>query len=206
MDLLRGERAMVHRWMRKWLSRLALRNERGYDKGSEQRGVPVRQRHVRLFVEMLEDRNLLSVHIQFDFSHDFNNFFSANPQAQTTLQAAADQLTSSITTSLSAISPGGTNTWTAITFEPSNTAQQLQISNLNVPADTLIVFAGGENLSAGSSELGQGGPGGFNAQGSSAFLSTVSTRGQTGAAATPPTGFGPWGGSITFATNPSGGW
>lgn len=52
------------------------------------------------------------------------------------------------------------------------------------------------------STLGIGGPGGFSAGGTAAFLNTVRARGQSGALlANDPTDFGPWGGSITFDTD-----
>lgn len=195
---------MAHRWWRKWLKSLSACAGRGVRKTSVQPCAAPRRHCVRPVLEMLEDRTLLSIQIQFDFSRDTNSFFGTNPQAQSVLQAAADNLTSRIITNLTAIVPGGSNTWTAITDHPSIAGQTLEVSNLNVPANTLIVYTGGQNLSGGT--LGRGGPGGFQSAGSSAFLTTVATRGQAGANASPPTGFGPWGGSLTFTITPSGGW
>ncbi len=195
---------MVHRSWRHWIRSLSARAGLGVRKTAVHKSVDRRRRCVRPSLEMLEDRTLLSILIQFDYSRDSNNFFGTNPQAQVILQAAADNLTSSLINNLTAIVPGGANTWTAITDDPSNAAQNIEVVNLNVPANTLIVYAGAQNFPSG--QLGLGGPGGFQSSGSPAFLTTVATRGQAGADDTPATGFGPWGGSISFAIAPSGGW
>ncbi len=61
-----------------------------------------------------------------------------------------------------------------------------------MPADTIVVYIAGAP-SGNSDEAGFGGPGGYNASGNAAFLNSVQNRGQSG--------FGPWGGSISFSTN-----
>ena len=68
-----------------------------------------------------------------------------------------------------------------------------------IPANTLRVFVGGRALSG--STLGEGGYGGYSANGNTAWLNTVAARGQTGAFAPTPNDFGPWGGSIAFDTS-----
>jgi hypothetical protein len=136
-----------------------------------------------------------AIDIQFDFGFDTNNFFNGHPERQATLNAAAAVFESRLTDTLTAITPGGTNTWTA-TFDNPSTGLEQAVVNLSIPTNVLKVYAGGRDLSG--STLGQGGPGGFSAGGSAAFLDTVEFRGQTGAASNPPTDFGPWGGSVTF--------
>src|SRR5204862_7594651 len=64
-------------------------------------------------------------------------------------------------------------------------------------ANTLVIYVGGRS-DLGGSELGQGGPGGFSASGSSTFVNNVGSRGQSGTTGTTPTDFAPRGGAITF--------
>ncbi|RMF83954.1 MAG: peptidase M10A and M12B matrixin and adamalysin [Nitrospirae bacterium] len=133
--------------------------------------------------------------IQFDYGYDTGGFFSSHPNAQTDLQAAGHYFETRITDTLSAITSGGPNHFTASFTDPA-TGNPTSISDYSVPADTLVVFVGGQNL--GGSALGQGGPGGFSVSGTQSFVDAAAYRGQAGAAASPPTDFGPWGGSITF--------
>lgn len=116
----------------------------------------------------------------------------------TALQTAGTTIANRLADTLTAITPGGTNTWTTDTFNPSNPAASINVTNLSIPQNHVHVYVGGAAL--GGSELGLGGPGGFSGSGSSAFLNTVSARGQAGAlgATTSQTDFGPWGGSIAF--------
>lgn len=152
-----------------------------------------------LRVESLEQRHLLSgISIQFDYTYDTNNFF--NTQAKKDLlDQAASVFEDRINDTLLAIKPSGSNTWSAVFTDPSS-GQNRSIDNLNIAEGMIIVYVGGRTFSS-SSELGEGGPGGFNANGNQTWLDTVSARGQSGALASPKTDFGTWGGSITFATN-----
>lgn len=139
------------------------------------------------------------ISIQFDYSLDTNNFFSGpNVARRANLEAAGNFFESLFNDSFTAITPGGPNSWTASFFHPGN-GSNATASNLSIPADTIIIYAGGYSL--GGNTLGQGGPGGFSAGGFSSFLNNLETRGQgvtTGAGATD---FSLWGGSITFDTN-----
>jgi hypothetical protein len=136
------------------------------------------------------------VSIALNYTYDTNNFF--NTQARRDLlQLAADVLASRLDDTLTAIQPSGTNTWSAQFSNPATGATQA-VSNLNVPSNTITVFAGGRDLPTG--QLGIGGPGGFSAGGTQAWLNTVRGRGQAGALLAPQTDVGPWGGSITFDT------
>lgn len=146
-------------------------------------------------VEHLEERVQLSaVSIQFDYRFDSTNFFDA-PGTKALLQQAADSLTSRLSDSLTAITPSGTNTWEALIGGAGGSP--ISLSNLTVPADTLIVFVGAGNFSG---ELAVGAPGGISASGDDEWLDTVDARGQLGALEGPPTDFGPWGGSLWFNT------
>ncbi len=162
----------------------------------------------RLEVEALEDRALPSITIQFDFSHDSTGFFSVPAHLQA-LQAAANDLTARLGDSLAAIvpNPAAGNTWVASFTDPA-TGTVTNIPNMTVPANTIIVFAGGRAVAPGSAELGVGGPVGFSALGAQTFINTVAGRGQAGALGpdAQQTDFGPWGGSVTFDSSPSTNW
>lgn len=147
--------------------------------------------------ETLETRSLPSaLSIVIDYRFDTNNFFDTQ-EKKDLFQQVANLYAARITDNLSAISPSGTNTWQAAFTDPA-TGQSATVSNLYVGTDTIIVFAGGRDLEGNT--LGVGGPGGYSARGSSSWLATVDRRGQSGAAGSNPTDFGPWGGSITFDT------
>jgi Ca2+-binding RTX toxin-like protein len=144
-------------------------------------------------IERLEDRTLLSVSFVFDYRYDTSGFFT--PDRKAVLEAAGQQISSQISDSLQAITPGGGNSWDAVFTNPG-TGNQTQIHNMSVPADTIIVFVAGRDFSG--PELGEGGPGGFSAGGTSSWLNTVKARGQTGALSATETDFGPWGGAVAF--------
>lgn len=140
-----------------------------------------------------------AITIQFDYSLDSGGFFTSNPTAKTDLEAAAQFFDAHLTDTLTAISPGGGNSWTADFFNPS-TGSSMSIANLSISQNEILVYVGGENL--GSGVLGEGGPGvGSPTSGSQSFFDTVQARGQSGALSSTPTDFGPWGGSVSFGTS-----
>jgi hypothetical protein len=162
------------------------------------RGQPSQRKPLRRpTLEELEVRSCPSVTIQIDYSLDTNHFFDTAAKKDV-MQLAASTLGSGLSDSLLPIAPQGTNQWTASIINPATGGTSL-FPNLNVPGDTLIVYAGGRPLDG--SELGEGGPGGYQVSGSPDWQNVVAARGQTGALATPPTDFGPWGGSVSFDTN-----
>lgn len=152
-------------------------------------------------IEVLETRVLpASVSIQIDFSLDTNNFFDT-PLKRSVMQAAADAYAARLTDNLLAIDPSGANRWNAGVNHPG-TGEGINLGNIDVPANTLIVFAGGRPQSVGIAAIG--GPGGFSPSenhGSAEFLNAVRHRGQVGQIADPPTDFGPWGGFVSFNTS-----
>ncbi len=155
-----------------------------------------RARRPRPRLEALEARDCPSVTFRFDYSMDSTGFFN-NPQARATLQLAGQLLSSQLNDSLSAITPGGTNHWSAGVTDPS-TGGTAVLGDLSVPADTIIVYAGGRDY--GGAQLGAGGAGTSSATGPAGWLNTVAARGQSGALSSRPTDYGPWGGSIDFDT------
>jgi hypothetical protein len=134
--------------------------------------------------------------VVFDYSLDTSGFFGAvgSPQ-RAALDAAASRLTSRLADSLTAITPGSGNTWTA-TFNNPTSGAATNVTDLTIAANTIRIYVGGRSLGVGTLGLGQ--TGGFTASGSVAFGQTVASRGQAGALTSPPTDFGPWGGSIAF--------
>jgi len=146
---------------------------------------------------------LANIDIVFDYTYDSSGFFTgANSSRQTLLNDAASVFETRFGDTLSAITSSGSNHFNADFFNPSN-GSSTTINDFSVLADKLVVYVGAFNL--GSGTLGQGGPGGFSAGGSSAFLNNASSRGEPGALGTPAsqTDFGPWGGSISFnSTSP----
>lgn len=134
-----------------------------------------------------------AITITLDYTYDTNNFFGANPGAVSALNAAAGAFTGFLD-DLLAIESGGINYWSA-QFSHPGTGSSQWVADLIVPADTLIIYAGGRDLPG---RLAQGGPGGLSAGGTQEWVDTVRYRGETGAVPPSPTDFGPWGGSITF--------
>ena len=153
-------------------------------------------RKTTLRMDWLEARDNPSVTIQFDYSYDTSRFFDQQSRRDE-LQRAADTLTSQITTSLGAITSNAAagNNWTLTTFNPSdpfNHNADISITNLNIAADTLVIYVGAET-GVGGGEAGLGGYGGYSASGSQPWLDSLRSRGHSG--------FAPWGGSITFDPN-----
>ena len=151
--------------------------------------------------DAMEDRRLPSVTIQLDYSRDVGGFF-AEDSRRDALQRAADTLSALLGDSLSAVVPSGSDHWSASFLDPGDGTVH-SVADLVVPADTLRIFAGGRPLGA-DAELGLGGPGGYESSGSDSWNTLVATRGQTGAGPS-STDFGPWGGSVAFASD-YGGW
>jgi len=137
--------------------------------------------------ETLEDRYTPALTFQFDYSHDTSGFFN-DPAKRAVLEQVGRDVGSHITSALTAIAPSGGNTWTASFFDPS-TGGQTQVSNLTVPADTVVVYVGARKLTG--AEAAQGGYGGYGWGGDPAWGTAVADRGQS---------FAVWGGSLAFDT------
>ncbi len=143
-------------------------------------------------VSSINTNGPLTAVIRYDY--DTRGFFTTARRAL--LQSAIDSMVERLNDSLDAITPTASNTWTATFANPSDRNKQVSIKNLNVKANELIIYAGAQPLPG--SQLGEGSYGGYSASGTQSFLNSVATRGQSGAAGSNPTDFGPWGGSITF--------
>jgi hypothetical protein len=137
------------------------------------------------------------VTVQFDYTYDDAGFFMAHPERRAVLEFAADYVTR-FSDNLEPIIATGISFWDAQFFAPSHGAVE-QIRNLEIPADTLVVYVGARNLF--TAELGEAAPGWYvnSPYGTPDWIDTVKSRGEPGALETPwPSDFGPWGGSITF--------
>ena len=152
----------------------------------------------RPFPEALERRDCPSVTIQLDYTYDANNFFDTAAK-RAVLQEAADTLGARLGDNLTAIAPSGGDTWSEIVPDPA-TGSLRTVANPTVPANTIVIYAGGRALS-GVGELGVGSTGGSTSNGTAAWNDLVDSRGQPGALLATPTDFGPWGGSVSFDRN-----
>jgi hypothetical protein len=128
--------------------------------------------------------------IQISYAYDTTGFLANNPTARATLQLAANDIASQLTTSLAALTPGGSNTWAESFFNPE-TGQQVTVNNPSVAANTIVVYAGGRVL--GSNQVSMGAFGGYSLSGSQAWIDTITGR-------SPGWGNALWGGSIAFDT------
>ena len=151
-------------------------------------------RTARLTAEPLEPRDTPAVAITLDYRFDANGFFN-DPSRKAALDQAVAAIAPRLQDSLSPITPGGSNTWRVSTTNPA-TNTLIQLNNQVIPADTIVVYPVGAPLSG--SELGEANTGFVQAQGSGTFLNQVFGRGQSGAAASPATDYGPWGGFLFF--------
>jgi hypothetical protein len=142
-------------------------------------------------LECLEAREVpAALQITFDYRFDASGFFT-DPTRRATLEQAGRDVASRLNNSvdLAAITPAGSNSWTATTFDPSNPSRQVSVSNLTVGTDQMVVFVGAEAGTLGG-EAGLGGSGGYSASGQSDWFNLLRGRGRSG--------FASWGGSIAF--------
>ena len=146
-------------------------------------------------VEHLADRLLLTIDIVFDYTYDSTGFFNSQ-QRRDVLDAVASVYESRITDDLTAITPGGVNTWTAIFNNPS-TGTEVNVENMSVAADEIIVFVGARNLTTG---LAGGGHGGFRSFATPEFNQNLESRGEPGVDTngSNDTDYALWGGTIAF--------
>ena len=133
--------------------------------------------------------------VRFDYSYDDNGFFDVQ-QRRDLFESAVDSVVSRLDDDLGAITPIGSNTWSA-SFNHPATGAWTSVENPSIAANEIVIYAGGRNLGG---TLGVGGPGGFSASGTGAFLDVVRARGEGNVSGGSANEFGPWGGAISFNT------
>lgn len=141
----------------------------------------------------------LAVEFRYDF--DTNGFFDPlttdGQTAHDLLELAAEMVAGAIQDELRPIIPGNGNRWTA-TFTNPSTRMVQKIDNLRVKKNQIIIFAGAADF---MDHLGVGGPGGFAANGSHAWIKHVRGRGVARAVGANPSEMSLWGGAISFDVN-----
>ena len=150
---------------------------------------------------------MLSLTIQINYDFDTDNFFNTQAKKDA-MQTVANQVAATINDHLAAIVPSGPNIWTATFVDPSTGADR-EVNNLVVPADTLIVYVGGQALPL---DVGAEADPGTSAPSSTvpvtpgvdpafeAWSATVTQRGKSQPPGPTAPVFAPWGGSISFST------
>ncbi|MDB5319419.1 MAG: repeat protein [Phycisphaerales bacterium] len=133
--------------------------------------------------------------ISLDYSLDTGGLFDS-AAARTAMERAAQVYSDRLVDNLTAITPGGANTWSARIINPGNGAVDYDPGLNGVAANVIKVYVGSRALSG--LEVGNGGAGAAMVGGTQSFTDNAASRGQPGALATPKTDVGPWGGSIAF--------
>jgi hypothetical protein len=133
--------------------------------------------------------------INLDYRFDTNNFFNGHPDRQAALRHAADVVASRIRDTLTAINPTGPDHWTPTFVHPSANATTVTVPDLVVPPNTIIIFAGAENMT-GTGKNGEGYVRG--AWSATSSWADFEGRGKPGASLSSATAFSTWGGTVTF--------
>src|SRR5258706_9209787 len=135
-----------------------------------------------------------------DYSLDTGGLFDAGTASGRSAQAAMDRaaqvFADRFMDNLTAITPGGANTWSARIRNPGTGADNFDPGLSGVAASVIKVYVGSRSLSL--PDLGSTTAGAALVTGSQTFLDNAASRGQPGALASPKTDNGPWGGSIAF--------
>lgn len=143
--------------------------------------------------------------LSIDYSLDENGFFSGDQggSRKAALEMACEAFEGIFSDHLLPIVPDEGNTWSAMGFHPATGDPGVLAEHRTIPADTIVIFAGGRPLPSGN--VAQGGPGGWSASYTQvAWIDQLMNRGQTGI--TDGLGnqleeisdFSLWGGTITF--------
>jgi hypothetical protein len=148
----------------------------------------------RLGFERLEERDVPAISILVDYTldaraHGGAGFFQDHPDAKAVMNRVAYEMGQRVSANLSAIAPGGANSWSLLFYDP-RTGGQVAIANRAIAANTIIVYAGARAMPGNQAAVG--GYGGYSYNGSAAWGATLSTRGWSG--------FSLWGGSLAFDT------
>lgn len=139
-----------------------------------------------------------AIDVVFDYTYDSAGFFTSEKRG--VLDQVAQVFSLNLVDTLSAITPSGSNAFTARLYNPQDPfGAELQINNFSIPENEIRIFVGSHAFSGQT--LGVGGPGFQSVSGSTAFINNALSRGEPGALTQVETDFGPWGGSISFGAN-----
>ena len=140
-----------------------------------------------------------AVILEFDYSHDKDGYFDA-PERRAVIEAAGAHVNRFVD-SLEGIHPDSENKWVTVPPIPP-TGSDGFLFDMVIPQDTLKIIIGGNSilpeLTLATTTAKEAG----FLSGTPEFERTVTTRGQEGALASPPTDFGPWGATIMFNSDP----
>src|SRR5262249_42928525 len=96
----------------------------------------------------LEDRIVPTINVLFDFRFDTAGFFNNHPDRIAPIRAAAADIGARFSDTLATIpfptTPG--DFWRAKFQRPSGVGQDEEVTNLLVPANTIVVFVGAREL------------------------------------------------------------
>ena len=146
-----------------------------------------------------------AITVQIDYTYDTGNYFSPGSARRDVLESAASYVGELLLDDLEAIVPDEPylpeddpnwptvgNTWQVEFRNPSDPTKSLTDPFLTVPADTIIIFAGGYDYT--TSQVAEAGFGGAATFAAPDFNTTVLTRGEVGGTNNESA---PWGGSLT---------
>ncbi|KLU04895.1 extracellular nuclease [Rhodopirellula islandica] len=149
--------------------------------------------------------------VRLDFSLDSSNFFTTRyPQAKAVMQEVVNQVVDRFNDTLAAVNPPSRSQiqWQPAVLDPRTGALTSLPQSFRAAANEIVVYVRGNNLTGLTRGLG-----GYNSFGvgyncpdqacvnqANAFISNLTTRGETGAAATTPSDFAPVVGAITIDT------
>lgn len=140
-----------------------------------------------------------AVVLQFDYRYDTSGFFALGSPARGTLEAAGGFFESLLADDLTAIDSEFRNHFHGVVTRP-DTGDSVTLSNLDVPADTIMVFVGARDLGGGT--LGRAGPNGYTVSYvDQPWYDNVRTRGEGAVCdveGPTATEYAPWGGSLTM--------
>jgi hypothetical protein len=143
-----------------------------------------------------------AITIEFDYTYDTRGFFTdtltgAPITERRALLDEAASFYSGFTDSLTAIAPQAGDSWSVKITHPSLGGPQITLSNLDIAADTLLIYVGGSESAPGVLGFANTGSN-LTASGSDAFVDAVTTRGQANTVGEDATDYGIWGGMIWF--------
>ncbi|WDQ17691.1 dockerin type I domain-containing protein [Rhodopirellula sp. P2] len=149
--------------------------------------------------------------VRLDFSLDSSNFFTTRyPQAKAVMQEVVNQVVDRFNDTLAAVNPPSRSQiqWQPAVLDPRTGALTSLPQSFRAAANEIVVYVRGNNLTGLTRGLG-----GYNSFGvgyncpdqacvnqANAFISNLTTRGETGAAASTPSDFAPVVGAITIDT------